>query len=257
MRRMLVFQHVPHEILGTLDPLLREAGFRIRYVNFGRQHDARPDVDRYHGARRARRPDELRRDLPLPASRRGDRRDPRSHRERNARTRHLPWRAADRPRLGCTGNQAPRKGDRLVRRHADGGRRERSRCSAIFAAPRRFSSGTATPSTSRTARCTSPHRRVARTRLSATGTMSTRLQFHLEVDEPLIARWLHTPVMAREIECLGPGFHPERIMADTHRHIARSLALGQAVFSHYLHMFHTRRRRVPLSSRHPALPGQD
>ena len=29
MRRLLVFQHVPHEILGTLDPLLRDHGFRI------------------------------------------------------------------------------------------------------------------------------------------------------------------------------------------------------------------------------------
>jgi len=34
--KILVFQHVPYEPLGTLDPLLREAGFRIRYVNFGR-----------------------------------------------------------------------------------------------------------------------------------------------------------------------------------------------------------------------------
>jgi GMP synthase (glutamine-hydrolysing) len=80
------------------------------------------------------------------------------------------------------------------------------------------------------------------------------LQFHLEVDEPLIARWLHTPVMAREIECLGPGFDPERIMADTRRYIGRSLALGRSVFGHYLDMFHTRRRRVALSSRHPGAP---
>ena len=83
------------------------------------------------------------------------------------------------------------------------------------------------------------------------------LEFHLEVDEPLIARWLHTPVMARDIECLGPAFQPDRIMADTRRHIARSLALGQAVFGRYLHMFHTRRRRIPLSSRHPEVPGQE
>ncbi len=52
MRRMprpkiLVFQHVPYEPLGTLDALLRESGFRIRYVNFGRHADARPALDRY------------------------------------------------------------------------------------------------------------------------------------------------------------------------------------------------------------------
>jgi GMP synthase (glutamine-hydrolysing) len=45
--KILVFQHVPFEPLGTLDPLLKEAGFRIRYVNFGRQPDARPTLDKY------------------------------------------------------------------------------------------------------------------------------------------------------------------------------------------------------------------
>ena len=45
--RILVFQHVPYEPLGTLDPLLKEAGFRIRYVNFGRMPHARPDPGRY------------------------------------------------------------------------------------------------------------------------------------------------------------------------------------------------------------------
>ena len=45
--KILVFQHVPFEPLGTLDPLLKEAGFRIRYVNFGREPTARPALDRY------------------------------------------------------------------------------------------------------------------------------------------------------------------------------------------------------------------
>jgi GMP synthase (glutamine-hydrolysing) len=45
--KILVFQHVPYEPLGTLDPLLKEAGFRIRYVNFGRDPHVRPALDRY------------------------------------------------------------------------------------------------------------------------------------------------------------------------------------------------------------------
>src|SRR2546422_8336102 len=49
MKKLLVFQHVPHEILGTLNPLLKGAGFRIRYVNFGRHPDAQPTIDGYHG----------------------------------------------------------------------------------------------------------------------------------------------------------------------------------------------------------------
>jgi GMP synthase (glutamine-hydrolysing) len=45
--KILVFQHVPYEPLGTLDPLLKQAGFRIRYVNFGRAPDSRPSLDGY------------------------------------------------------------------------------------------------------------------------------------------------------------------------------------------------------------------
>ncbi len=47
--KILVFQHVPYEPLGTLDPLLKEAGFRIRYVNFGRNAEEIPQLDRYDG----------------------------------------------------------------------------------------------------------------------------------------------------------------------------------------------------------------
>jgi len=45
--KILVFQHVPYEPLGTLHPLLKEAGFRIRYVNFGRDPNQRPSLDKY------------------------------------------------------------------------------------------------------------------------------------------------------------------------------------------------------------------
>ncbi|MEM8817303.1 MAG: type 1 glutamine amidotransferase [Pseudomonadota bacterium] len=45
--KILVFQHVPYEPLGTLDPLLKAAGFRIRYVNFARHREARPTLKKY------------------------------------------------------------------------------------------------------------------------------------------------------------------------------------------------------------------
>ena len=49
MKRILVFQHVPYEPLGYLNPQLKQAGFRIRYVNFGREPGARPTLDGYSG----------------------------------------------------------------------------------------------------------------------------------------------------------------------------------------------------------------
>lgn len=45
--KVLVFQHVPYEPLGTLDPLLKDSGCRIRYVNFGREPESRPTLDGY------------------------------------------------------------------------------------------------------------------------------------------------------------------------------------------------------------------
>ena len=49
VKRILVCQHVAFEILGTLNPLFKSYGFRIRYVNFGREPEARPCLDRYQG----------------------------------------------------------------------------------------------------------------------------------------------------------------------------------------------------------------
>jgi GMP synthase (glutamine-hydrolysing) len=48
MAKVLVFQHVAAEPLGTLDPMLRNRGHRIRYVNFHRNPDAKPDISRYN-----------------------------------------------------------------------------------------------------------------------------------------------------------------------------------------------------------------
>jgi len=47
MAKVMVFQHVPAEPLGTLDPMLRNRGHRIRYVNFHRDPGAQPDISRY------------------------------------------------------------------------------------------------------------------------------------------------------------------------------------------------------------------
>lgn len=49
MKKLLVFKHVAAENLGTLKPLLAEEGFRIRYVNFNREPEARPPLEKYQG----------------------------------------------------------------------------------------------------------------------------------------------------------------------------------------------------------------
>jgi GMP synthase (glutamine-hydrolysing) len=253
MRRMLVFQHVPYEILGTLDPMLRDAGFRIRYVNFGRESDARPEVDRYHGLvvlggpmncdETARYPhlavetDAIRaaieRGMPVLGICLGAQLMARAlgAQVRRNPTKEIGWYDVSPTQAGA---QDPlfshfAAAEKIFQWHGD-----------TFDIP----DGAVHLASS--ASCANQAFRY--------GDNAYALQFHLEVDEPLIHRWLHTPIMNRE--CVGSGFAPERIEVDTRAHIARSLALGQSVFGHYIHTFHTRRRRVPLSSRHPAVPGE-
>lgn len=48
-RKVLIFQHVPHEILGTFDPLLKSEGIRMKYINFSRQTDVDINLDSYDG----------------------------------------------------------------------------------------------------------------------------------------------------------------------------------------------------------------
>lgn len=49
MRKVLVFQHVAHKILGTLNPLLKSRGHRVRYVNYERDPNSRPSIEKYSG----------------------------------------------------------------------------------------------------------------------------------------------------------------------------------------------------------------
>jgi len=250
---MLVFQHVPYEILGTLDPLLRGHGFRIRYVNFGREPDARPDVARYSGLvvlggpmncdEAARHPHldveteairtAIGRGMPVLGICLGGQLIARALGARVARNprREIGWYDVTPTEAGTT--------DPLFR-HFAGTERIFQWHGDTFDIP----DGAVHLASS--ADCAHQAFRY--------GENVYALQFHLEVDEPLVARWLHTPSMLRELECAGPGFDVARIRADTALHMRRSLALGRAFFGHYMDTFHHGARRTALSSRHPAMP---
>lgn len=49
MRKVLVFQHVAHKILGTLNPTMKAHGLKMRYVNFERNPDEEPTIEKYNG----------------------------------------------------------------------------------------------------------------------------------------------------------------------------------------------------------------
>jgi len=247
MRRLLVFQHVPYEILGTLDPLLRDAGFRIRYANFGRQPNARPDVAKYHGLVVLGGPMNC---------------DQVSRYPHLATEVELIGQALDegKPILGiCLGSQliARALGARVYSNEVkEIGWYELNPAPAAAGDPLfrhlppsqkifqwhgdTFDIPTGAVHLASSPDCVNQAFRY--------GDNVYGLQFHLEVDEPLINRWLTTPVNVRELEGGGTG-RIAAIRADTERLVGPAVSLGDRVFGEFIRLFHTRRRRVALPSR--------
>lgn len=247
MKKLLVCQHVPFEILGTLNPMLREAGFRMRYVNFGRQPDVRPELDGYSGLVILGGPmsayevehghlatevnlirTALGRDLPvlgiclgaqLIAKALGAKVKPNPVPE-------IGWYAVS---ITEEGRRDPlfsrfRETERLFQWHAD-----------TFHMP------------SKAVRlATSPDCRNQAFRF---GDRVYGFQFHLEVDEPLIERWLNVPLHKAELKSLRPRITAERIRRETPPNIRRLRYLSGKAFGGFIRLLGEPRRAVVLPSR--------
>jgi GMP synthase (glutamine-hydrolysing) len=245
MRRLLVFQHVPFEILGTFHSLLKTRGFRIRYANFGRHPDARPQVTRYNGLVVLGGPmnvDDLKRHPHL------------------AVEVELIQQAIDQglPVLGiCLGAQLIAKAlgapvyangvkeigwydvsptlaakddplfqdfgvvEKIFQWHGD-----------TFALPAGAVHLAASP--------TCPHQAFRY------GDKVYGLQFHLEVDEPLIERWLKVPEHGTELATVRGQIDPEVIRHETAQYIHRSQGLSDRVFGRFIDLFSLPPKRAAL-----------
>jgi len=249
MRRLLVCQHVAHEILGILDPLLRSAGFRIRYVNFGRQADARPDMDRYDGL------------ILLGGRRNCDKEDRYPHLATEVELAQTAIRQG-KPVLGiCLGSQ--------ILARALGARVHHNPVKEIGWYPLQPTAAAETDPLFRLLADSQPifqwHGDTFDIPDHAVHLASSPdcahqafrygdnvygLQFHLEVDEAMIDRWLHAPVNMRELDGMGDGAsRVARIKAETPALIQESVTLGSRLFAEYLRLFHARSRRLNLPSR--------
>lgn len=248
MKRLLVFQHVPHEILGTFNPLLKSAGFRIRYVNFGRTPDAVPNVDKYDGL------------IVLGGPMCVDQTDSHPHllteidAIRQAMEQHKPV-------LGiCLGAQliATALGAQVHKNPVKeigwydvtptnaGAQDPLFSCFEGTEKIFQWHGDTFDIPTGAVHLATSPD---CANQAFRYGDRTYGLQFHLEVDEPLIQRWLKTPVHVRELESLGDHISSDKIIADTGRYIDQSAELGSRLFGEYVRLFSSRVRRVVLPSR--------
>lgn len=248
MKRLLVFQHVPHEILGTFNPLLKNAGFRIRYVNFGRTPEAIPNVEKYDGL------------IILGGPMCISQRDNYPH----LLTEMEAIRAAmelGMPILGiCLGAQliAAALHARVHRNPVkeigwyDVTATEAGRKDPLF----RFFNGTEKIFQWHGDTFDIPHGAVhlatspdCRNQAFRVGDRVYGLQFHLEVDAALIERWLVTPVHVRELEDLPEHMSAENIRTKTPKYIDRSTQLGEQLFGEFIRLFSTRTRRSAMPSR--------
>jgi GMP synthase (glutamine-hydrolysing) len=250
--RLLVFQHVAAEPLGTLDALIRARGHRVRFHNFERHPDATPAVDRYRGL------------IVLGGPMNVEDRHHRMHLKTELTAiEHMLEQG--KPVLGiCLGAQllahvlgAP------VRRHeqpeigwydvyttAEG--RDDAVLGVLGASSPVFQWHRYTYELPRTAvqlaRTATCEQQAFRWSTTAYG-----FQFHLEADAPLVERWLKLPSFRAELRAAGRSGGESEILTATQALIAATRQSAEGVFNNFLDLIGRRSRRIALPSR-GALP---
>ena len=244
---ILVLQHVAAEPLGTLDPLIRARGHRIRHVNFERDPQARPNLDGYQGL------------IVLGGPMNVEQHRQRAHLLTEMRLIEQAL-AQDKPVPGiCLGAQllanvlgAP------VRRHRQSeigwyrldttaaGRNDAVLHPLGAGSPvfqwhsYTFDMPESAEHLAATASCENQAFRYGR---SAYG-----FQFHLEVDECLVSRWLSLPTYREELIAAQLGHGPEEVEQLTLQQAARMKAVAEPVFGNLLDLVGRPQRRVALRS---------
>jgi GMP synthase (glutamine-hydrolysing) len=233
MAKVLVFQHVAAEPLGTLDPMLRDRGHRIRYVNFHRAPGARPDVRRYNAL------------IVLGGPQMPDQGDVYPHLNVEMRCIEEALKR-EMPVLGiCLGAQ-------LLAYTLGGGVQPLPTweigwydliptaqsaadplfCSLVQTHPvfqwhgYTFDIPAGAVHLARSASCENQAFRY--------GSNAYGLQFHLELDERLINRWLSYPEYLDDLNTKGSGQDAAAIRQQTHQMIGQSVALSYEMFGQFL-----------------------
>lgn len=236
MKKLLVLQHVAHELLGTLNPLLKKSGFRIRYVNFARHPDAQPKLDGYDGLvvlggpmsvnDAGRLPhlttemklieEALKRELPVLGICLGAQLIAKTLGAAVYRNKikEIGWydvsptdHAQSDPLLGTFAET-----EKIFQWHGE-----------TFDIP-----------------CSTRHLAFSSLCANQAFRYSDNVygfQFHLEVDEAMIHRWLRVPENRKEIAALGVTNTPERIHKETPEHMARLNHLSERIFGEFIRLF--------------------
>jgi len=248
MSRLLVFQHVAAEPLGTLDPLIRRRGHRIRFKNFERHPDAQLNVDRYRGL------------IVLGGPMNVEDHPQRAHLRNEMRAIETML-AQGKPVLGiCLGAQ--------LLAHVLGAPVRRNPVQEIGWYPlHKTAAGMDDPVLAPLQPATPVFQwHGCRFDIPQSAThLATRadcaqqafrygdnaygFQFHLEMDQPLIERWLANPAYREELASSGLLHDEATIRTQTQQHIAAMQQQADAVFNNFLDLAGRPQRRHTLPSR--------
>ncbi len=248
MSRLLVFQHVAAEPLGTLDPLIRRRGHRIRFVNFERDPGALPSMERYRGLVVLGGPMNVR-----------DRSD-RAHLLTELRVIEQALKQ-DKPVLGiCLGAQ--------LLAHVLGAQVHLQPEPEIGWYPLELTDAGRDDPVLRPLGPSAPvfqwHGytfdlpdgavQLARTRTCEQqafrwGDSAYGLQFHPEVDQRLIGRWLENPDYAQDLNHPALPHDAVQIAQQTHAHAAPMQRMAEPLFERFLDLVGRPERRIALPSR--------
>lgn len=246
--KILVCQHVPHELLGTLDPQLRKKGFRIRYANFGRFPHLEPSLDGYDGLILLGGPMNVGDDASYP------------HLTTEKRLVVDAFKR-DIPVLGiCLGSQiiADALGAPVIKNTAREigwhplATTEHSKTDPLL---KHLVAGDhvfhwhgykfGVPSSAV---------RLAASQMTENqafryGDKVYALQFHLEVDEHCVERWMKVPDNVAELHDTHGSDGPELLRAGTKKHLGRQRQLSELVFGEFITLFGHKKPKKHLPSR--------
>lgn len=249
MRKVLVFQHVAHKILGTLNPTLRDHGLRMRYVNFERNPEEEPTLEKYNGliilgghmgVYEAEKYTHIKTEMKL---------------IEEALNKNIPI-------LGiCLGSQLlahvlgaeVRQSEEKEIGWYDINLTEEGQKDPLFnhfqSTEKMFQLHGDTFDVPQTAVHLASSE-ICSGQAFRYGDKVYGIQFHLEVDQPMIHRWLLNHRNQKEIADSNGKFSINQITLETEQCIKHSMDLGQQTFAKFIELFALKARPILLGTDH-------